>query len=143
MKQAMLLAAGLGTRLRPLTDTMPKALVPVAGQPLLYHVLQRLKAADIQRVVINVHHFGEQIIEYLTNNTSGHIAIAECLQQDFASIGINMTIKSIDWAVFLNERKEGNFGIARNGWIADFNDPINMLEMWTTVSGNNDAQFGR
>jgi ABC-type oligopeptide transport system substrate-binding subunit len=81
--------------------------------------------------------------EYLTNNTSGHIAIAECLQQDFAQIGINMTIKSIDWAVFLNERKEGNFGIARNGWIADFNDPINMLEMWTTVSGNNDAQFGR
>ena len=81
--------------------------------------------------------------EYLTNNTSGHIAIAECLQQDFAQIGINMTIKSIDWAVFLNERKEGNFGIARNGWVADFNDPINMLEMWTTVSGNNDAQFGR
>ncbi len=81
--------------------------------------------------------------EYLTNNTSGHIAIAECLQQDFSQIGINMTIKSIDWAVFLNERKEGNFGIARNGWIADFNDPINMLEMWTTVSGNNDAQFGR
>ena len=81
--------------------------------------------------------------EYLTNTSSGHIAIAECLQQDFAAVGINMTIKSIDWAVFLNERKEGNFGIARNGWIADFNDPINMLEMWTTVSGNNDAQFGR
>ena len=81
--------------------------------------------------------------EYLTNNTSGHIAIAECLQQDFAVVGINMTIKSIDWAVFLNERKEGNFGIARNGWIADFNDPINMLEMWTTDSGNNDCQFGR
>ena len=81
--------------------------------------------------------------EYLTNTSSGHIAIAECLQQDFAQIGINMTIKSIDWAVFLNERKEGNFGIARNGWIADFNDPINMLEMWTTDSGNNDAQFGR
>ena len=81
--------------------------------------------------------------EYLTNNTSGHIAVAECLQQDFAQIGINMTIKSIDWAVFLNERKEGNFDVAREGWIADFNDPINMLEMWTTVSGNNDAQFGR
>ncbi|MBQ8162071.1 MAG: peptide ABC transporter substrate-binding protein [Clostridia bacterium] len=81
--------------------------------------------------------------EYLTNNTSGHIAAAECMQQDFAQIGINMTIKSIDWAVFLNERKEGNYDVAREGWIADFNDPINMLEMWTTVSGNNDAQFGR
>lgn len=68
MKQALLLAAGLGTRLRPLTDTMPKALVPVAGQPLLYHVLQRLKAAGFQRVVVNVHHFGEQIIDYLAAN---------------------------------------------------------------------------
>ncbi len=81
--------------------------------------------------------------EYLTNNTSGHIAIAEALQQDFSVIGVNMTINSIDWAVFLNERKEGNYDIARNGWLADFSDPINMLEMWTTESGNNDCQFGR
>ena len=81
--------------------------------------------------------------EYLTNNTSGHIAIAECMQQDLAAVGINMTIKSIDWAVFLDERKAGNYDIARNGWIADFNDPINMLEMWTTDSGNNDAQLGK
>lgn len=81
--------------------------------------------------------------EYLTNNTSGHIAIAEALQQDFSVIGVNMTINSIDWAVFLNERKEGNYDIARNGWLADFSDPINMLEMWTTDSGNNDCQFGR
>ena len=43
----------------------------------------------------------------------------------------------------LEERKAGNFDFAREGWIADFNDPINMLEMWTTVSGNNDCQFGR
>lgn len=68
MKQAMLLAAGLGTRLRPLTDSMPKALVPVAGQPLLYHVIQRLKSAGFERIVINVHHFGEQIIDYLAAN---------------------------------------------------------------------------
>ncbi len=81
--------------------------------------------------------------EYLTNNTSGHVAIAEALQQDFSEIGVNMTINSIDWAVFLNERKEGNYDIARNGWIADFSDPINMLEMWTTDSGNNDCQFGK
>ena len=81
--------------------------------------------------------------EYLTNTNSGHEAIAQCIQQDLAEVGITMTIRSIDWNVFLNERKEGNFDIARNGWIADFNDPINMLEMWTTDSGNNDAQFGR
>ena len=70
MKQAFILAAGLGTRLRPLTDTMPKALVPVAGQPLLYHVIQRLKTAGFERIVVNVHHFGEQIIDYLAANNN-------------------------------------------------------------------------
>ena len=82
-------------------------------------------------------------IEYLTNQSSGHIAIAESMQQDFAAIGIEMTIQVQDWNVFLEERKQGNFDFAREGWIADFNDPINMLEMWTTVSGNNDCQYGR
>ena len=65
MKQAMLFAAGLGTRLKPLTDTMPKALVPVAGQPLLWHVVMKLKEAGFERIVVNVHHFAEQIIDYL------------------------------------------------------------------------------
>ena len=82
-------------------------------------------------------------IEYLTNESSGHIAVAESMQQDFDAIGIQMTIQVQDWNVFLEERKNGNFDFAREGWIADFNDPINMLEMWTTVSGNNDAQYGR
>lgn len=81
--------------------------------------------------------------EYLTNESSGHIAIAECIQQDLAAVGITMTIRTCDWNVFLNDRKAGNYDVARNGWIADFNDPINMLEMWTTDSGNNDVQFGR
>ena len=63
--------------------------------------------------------------------------------QDLAVIGINMTIRTCEWNVFLNDRKNGNYDIARNGWLADFNDPINFLEMWTTDSGNNDCQFGR
>ncbi|MBR3129055.1 MAG: peptide ABC transporter substrate-binding protein [Clostridia bacterium] len=82
-------------------------------------------------------------IVYLTNTTSGHIKIAESIQQDLAEIGIELSIQQQDWNVFLEERKTGNFDFAREGWIADFNDPINMLEMWTTVSGNNDCQFGR
>ncbi|MBQ2802769.1 MAG: peptide ABC transporter substrate-binding protein, partial [Lachnospiraceae bacterium] len=81
--------------------------------------------------------------EYLTNDGTAHVAIAEAMQQDFAAIGIDMSIKTCDWNVFLDERKTGNYDIARNGWLADFNDPINMLEMWTTESGNNDCQFGR
>ncbi len=68
MKQAMIFAAGLGTRLKPLTDTMPKALVRVGGQPLLWHVIQRLKAVGVERIVVNVHHFADQIIDYLKAN---------------------------------------------------------------------------
>ena len=61
----MIFAAGLGTRLKPLTDTMPKALVRVGGQPLLWHVIMKLKAAGYERIVVNVHHFAQQIIDYL------------------------------------------------------------------------------
>lgn len=68
MKQAMIFAAGLGTRLKPLTDTMPKALVLVGGQPLLWHVIQKLKTAGFERVVVNVHHFAQQIVDYLQEN---------------------------------------------------------------------------
>ena len=82
-------------------------------------------------------------LTYLTNQSSGHIAIAESIQQDLAAVGISLSIQVQDWNVFLEERKQGNFDFAREGWIADFNDPINMLEMWTTTSGNNDCQYGR
>jgi len=68
MRQAMIFAAGLGTRLKPLTDTMPKALVPVGGQPLLWHVIMKLKTAGFERIVVNVHHFAQQIIDYLQAN---------------------------------------------------------------------------
>jgi NDP-sugar pyrophosphorylase family protein len=67
-KQAMIFAAGLGTRLKPLTDTMPKALVKVGGQPLLWHTVMKLKAAGFERMVVNVHHFAQQIVDYLKQN---------------------------------------------------------------------------
>ena len=82
-------------------------------------------------------------VEYLTNNGTAHIAVAEAMQQDLGAIGIDMTIQSQDWNVFLEERKNGNYDFCREGWLADFNDPINMLEMWITDSGNNDCQYGR
>ena len=67
-KQAMIFAAGLGTRLKPLTDTMPKALVRVGGQPLLWHVVQKLKSSGYDHIVVNVHHFADQIVDYLKAN---------------------------------------------------------------------------
>jgi NDP-sugar pyrophosphorylase family protein len=68
MKQAMIFAAGLGTRLKPLTDTMPKAMVRVGGQPLIWHVIQKLKQSGYERIVVNVHHFAGQIVDYLKAN---------------------------------------------------------------------------
>ncbi|WP_297151271.1 nucleotidyltransferase family protein [uncultured Prevotella sp.] len=68
MMQAMIFAAGLGTRLKPLTDTMPKALVRVGGEPLIKRVIMNLAAAGVERIVVNVHHFAEQIIDYLKDN---------------------------------------------------------------------------
>ena len=65
MKQAMILAAGLGTRLKPLTDTMPKALVPVGGKPLLEWNIRKLQSQGYDRFVINIHHFAQQIVDYV------------------------------------------------------------------------------
>ena len=70
----MIFAAGLGTRLRPLTDHTPKALVPIAGKTMLERVILRLKDAGFNDITINIHHFGEQIIEFLrTHNDFGAI----------------------------------------------------------------------
>ncbi len=66
--KAMIFAAGLGTRLKPLTDTMPKALVPVEGKPLLQHAIEKLKAAGFNEIIVNVHHFAEQIIDFVEEN---------------------------------------------------------------------------
>lgn len=82
-------------------------------------------------------------LKYLYNNGSGHAAIAEYLQGTFAQYGIGMSLDSQEWAVFLTERKAGNYSVARNGWLCDYNDPISMLDMWITDSGNNDVQFGK
>lgn len=80
---------------------------------------------------------------FLTNDSQSHILVAEAIQKDLAEIGIEVTIVKEDWNTFLQDRKDGNYDVAREGWLADFNDPINMLEMFITQSGNNDPQFGR
>lgn len=82
-------------------------------------------------------------LAYITNNGTGHEAIAVNLQATFASYGINMTINKQEWGTFLNTRKDGAYSVARHGWLGDYNDPISFLDMWITPSGNNDSQFGR
>ena len=73
--KAMIFAAGLGTRLKPLTDHMPKALVPVAGKPMLEHVICKLKDNGFTEIVINIHHFGQQIIDFLNANQNFGLTI--------------------------------------------------------------------
>ena len=82
-------------------------------------------------------------LTYLYNTGESHKAIGEYLQTALAAMGINLQLENQEWNTFLNTRKDGNYSIARNGWLADYNDPICFLDMWTTNSGNNDVQFGR
>lgn len=80
-------------------------------------------------------------IEYLYNEGTAHQQIGEALQSEWAEIGVKVDLVSQDWATFLNSRKNGDYQIARNGWLADYNDPITFLDMWVTGGGNNDAQW--
>ena len=82
-------------------------------------------------------------LTYLYNTSEGHKAIGEYLAATLASVGITMNLENQEWNTFLNTRKAGDFSVARNGWLADYNDPSTFLDMWTTASGNNDVQFGK
>jgi len=80
--KAMIFAAGLGTRLKPLTDNLPKALVPIAGKPLLEHVILKLKAAGFDELIVNIHHFPDQIIDFLKVNDDFGIRIEVSDERD-------------------------------------------------------------
>jgi len=80
--RAMIFAAGLGTRLKPLTDSLPKALIPIAGKPLLEHVILKLKAAGFDEIIVNIHHFPDQIIDFLKVNNNFGIRIEVSDERD-------------------------------------------------------------
>ena len=82
-------------------------------------------------------------LTYLYNTSDAHKAIGEYLAGAMSAVGITMNLENQEWSTFLNTRKNGDFSVARNGWLADYNDPICFLDMWTTVSGNNDVQYGK
>lgn len=81
--KAMIFAAGLGARLKPLTNNTPKALIPIAGKPMLEHVILRLKAAGFDQIVINIHHLGQQIQDFLAANDQFGLQIYISDEQDY------------------------------------------------------------
>ena len=83
------------------------------------------------------------VLDYLYNTGYGHKAIGEYLQGALKSAGLNMTLINQEWNTFLENRHNGDYTIARSGWLADFNDPITFLDMWTSDSSGNDVQFGK
>ena len=82
-------------------------------------------------------------LPYIIDESATHQNVAECLQQDFAQLGITLNIETQEENVFIENRRTGNFTFAREAWLTDYNDPINYLEMFTSDSGNNDPQFGK
>ena len=79
---------------------------------------------------------------YLYNTDDKHQAVAEALQQMWSNVlGVNVTLNNQDWNVFLETRSAGDYSICRNGWIADYNDPVSFLDMFMTDNGNNDAHY--
>ena len=103
-----------------------------------YEILTKYYEVDANGMLTNF-----PTLTYLYNTSDSHKAIGEYLQTALAGMGITMNLENQEWNTFLNTRKNGDYSVARNGWLADYNDPICFLDMWTTGSGNNDVQFGR
>ena len=80
-------------------------------------------------------------IEYTTNDASYHKVVAEYLQQAWAAIGIDLKVNIVEWASFTPMRRNGEFDVARNGWVGDYTDPSNILELFCTTNGNNDGKY--
>ena len=85
---------------------------------------------------------GFPTVTYLYNTSDAHKAVGEALQQMWQEeLGVTVQLQNQEWNAFLETRKKGEYQIARNGWIADYNDPCSFLDMWYTGGGNNDAQY--
>jgi oligopeptide transport system substrate-binding protein len=105
------------------------------------YVANLAKAKELMKEAGFENGAGFPAVEYIYNTSTGHKLIAEALQNMWAELGVTVTLSSQEWATFLNTRKNGDYLIARNGWLADYNDPISFLDMWVTGGGNNDAQW--
>ena len=84
---------------------------------------------------------GFPTITYSANDAGYHIPVAEYLQQAWGELGITMNIDKVEWSSFIPMRRAGDYDVSRNGWSMDYNDPSNMLELFTTNNGNNDGKY--
>ena len=84
---------------------------------------------------------GFPVIEYSTNDAGYHTPVAEYLQQAWGELGITVNINKVEWASFTPLRRAGDYDASRNGWVMDYNDPSNMIELFTTGNGNNDGKY--
>ena len=84
---------------------------------------------------------GYPTIEYSTNDSGYHVPLAEYLQQVWGDLGITLTISKMEWSAFTAARRAGEYDVARNGWVMDYNDPSNMLDLFCTSNGNNDGKY--
>lgn len=84
---------------------------------------------------------GLPTLEFMYNSEGSHKDVAQVIQQDWAKIGVNVTLTNQEWKVFLNTRQEGQYQIARHGWSGDYVDPMTFLDLWVTDGGNNDAGY--
>ena len=84
---------------------------------------------------------GYPTIEYSTNDSGYHVPLAEYLQQTWGDLGITLTINKMEWSSFTPARRAGEYDVARNGWVMDYNDPSNMIELFSTGNGNNDGKY--
>ena len=84
---------------------------------------------------------GFPTIEYSTNDSGYHVPLAEYLQQTWGDLGITLSISKMEWSAFTAARRAGEYDVARNGWVMDYNDPSNMIEMFCTNNGNNDGKY--
>ena len=84
---------------------------------------------------------GYPTIEYSTNDAGYHVPLAEYLQQAWGDLGITLTINKMEWSSFTPARRAGEYDVARNGWVMDYNDPSNMLDLFCSGNGNNDGKY--
>lgn len=126
--KAMILAAGLGTRLKPFTNTTPKALVPILGKPVIEHVILKLIDSGFNEIIINIHHFGEQIIDFIKSKNSFGVRIEFSDERD-KLLDTGGAIKKASWFLDVNESI-----LIHN---ADILSDVNLSSIYNTHITNN------